>query len=139
MVAAVEGEDGLPAERLSATMRAAVALQEAFLVAVVLALGVTLASTGPAVGLLALALVSPIVVLGLVFVRYCRMGRAWSFAGAAVLGAVGVLLRLVVSTQPSLEVGGGLPPWVTVVYVGLGSTVALASYEAALELRPRRG
>jgi thiol-disulfide isomerase/thioredoxin len=39
------------------------------------------------------------------------------------------------STQPSLEVGGGLPIGVTELYIVLGALLALKSYESMLELR----
>ena len=92
--------------RLSTNMRSAIALLQVFAVAIVLALTVTIASVTPAVNLLATALVSPIVILTLVFIRYCKRRMAWSYAGASMLGALGVVLRLVVSTQPGLDVGG---------------------------------
>lgn len=119
----------------SVNMRVAVALLEVFIVAVLSALAVTVSTLSPAVALLALTSVTPIVVLSLVFIYYCRKQKAWSFAGAAVLGAVGVTLRVVISTQPSLEVGGGLPVGVTVLYIVLGVLVSLKSYESFLELR----
>jgi len=84
---------------------------------------------------LATGLVTPIIIISLVLVRYCRRGKVWSFAGASVLGAIGVALRLVVSTQPNLEVGGGLPLGVTAAYVALGTLVALLNFESVLELR----
>lgn len=121
----------------SVNMRAAVALLEVFVVAVLLALAVTVSTVSPAVALLALVSVTPVVALSLVFLHYCRKQKAWSFAGAAVLGAVGVTLRVVVSTRPGLEVGGGLPVGVTVLYIVLGVLVSLKSYESFLELRAR--
>ena len=51
------------------------------------------------------------------------------------MGAVGVILRVIVSTQPGLEVGGGLPVGVTALYIMLGALVSLKNYEAMLELR----
>lgn len=120
-------------------MRSATALLEVFLVAVVVALAITLASASPAAKVVALAAVTPIVVLCLVFIRYCRRGMAWSFAGASVLGAVGVVLRLVVSTQPKLEVGGGLPLPVSAAYVCLGVAVSVSSSLSYLQLRRRAG
>jgi hypothetical protein len=79
--------------------------------------------------------VSPIVVLSLVFVYYSRRKKFWGFAGASALGAVGIVFRVIVSTRPDLEVGGGLPVGVTVLYIVLGALVSLKNYEAALELR----
>ena len=40
---------------------------------------------------------------------------------------------MVVSTQPQLEGGGGLPIGVTVVYIVLGALVALVNFEAYLD------
>jgi hypothetical protein len=116
-------------------MRVAVALLIVFLIAVVAALIVTVLSVSVAVGVFALAAVSPILVLTVVFIFFCRRGRAWSFAGGAVLGVVGVGFRVVISGQPSLEVGGGLPVGVTVVYIVLGAMVALVNFEAYLDLK----
>ncbi len=45
------------------------------------------------------------------------------------------MLRVVISTQPNLEVGGGLPVGITVLYIVLGALVALKNYEAVLELK----
>ena len=51
------------------------------------------------------------------------------------MGAVGVGFRVVVSAQPGLEVGGGLPVGVTVFYVVLGALVALVNFMAYLDLK----
>jgi hypothetical protein len=40
-----------------------------------------------------------------------------------------------VSTQPNLEVAGGLPAGVTVLYIVLGALVSMKNYEAMLELK----
>lgn len=95
----------------------------AFLVAVLAALGVTLVSVAPSVEMIAGLVVFPIVAVTLLLLYFERAERRWSFAGAAVLGFVGVTLRLVVNSMPSLEVGRGLPVWVTLLYVGLGGVV----------------
>jgi hypothetical protein len=63
-----------------------------------------------------------------------RKRKVWSFAGASILGAIGVILRVIVSTQPNLEIGGGLPVGITVLYIVLGALVSLKNYEAMLEL-----
>ena len=120
---------------LTNKMRASIGLLEVFIVAIVLALAITIVNVSPGVQLLAIASVTPIVVLSLIFLYYCRKRRIWSFAGASILGAIGVALRVVVSTQPNLEVGGGLPLEVTVFYIILGALVALANYVSFLELR----
>jgi len=120
---------------LTNKMRASIGLLEVFIVAIVLALAITIVNVSPGVQLLAIASVTPIIVLSLIFLYYCRKRRIWSFAGASILGAIGVALRVVVSTQPNLEVGGGLPLEVTVFYIILGALVALANYVSFLELR----
>jgi hypothetical protein len=120
---------------LSVNMRTATGLLEVFIVAIILAFIVTVVSGSTQVRLLAVAVVTPQIALSFVFVYYCRKRKAWGYAGACILGALGVALRVVVSTQPSLEVGGGLPVGVTVLYIVLGALVALKNYEAVLELR----
>jgi len=126
---------------LSLVMRSALALQLAFLLAVVAALGVTLTGTPVDVGFVAVVLVTPIIVLTVVCLVLGWHRRFGGFAGAAALGAVGVGLRLAISTQPGLEVGGGLPVGVTVLYVVLGSMVSVTSFLSAVQLRrpPRPG
>lgn len=118
-------------------MRAGISLLEIFVVAIILAFMVTVASGTLEMQVLAVALVTPIAVISVALIHHCKMGKVWSFAGAAILGVLGVMLRVVVSTQPSLEVGGGLPTGVTVLYIVLGSLVALKSYESVLELKER--
>ncbi|MGD0587356.1 MAG: hypothetical protein ABSA63_00960 [Thermoplasmata archaeon] len=117
------------------SQRTAMVLLALFIVAVIAALAVTLYSAAAPVGLLATAAVAPIIVLTLLFLYFERRRRPWSFAGAAALGILGVTLRLIVNTQPQLEVGGGLPLWVTVTYVTLGTLVVVTSLWAFLSLR----
>jgi len=117
------------------TERTAIALLAVFLVAVVAALAITVSSVTPSVRLLAVAVVTPIIVLTLLLLSFELRGRSWSYAGAAVLGALGVGLRLVISTQPQLEVGGGLPLYVTVAYVALGVLVVATSLGAFRSVR----
>ena len=69
------------------------------------------------VQLLAITLISPLIILNIIFIYYCRKRKVWSYAGASILGALGVILRVIVSTQPNLEVGGGLPVGITVLYI----------------------
>jgi hypothetical protein len=116
-------------------MRAAIGLLEVFLAAIIAALGITIASVPLGVQVLATFLISPVIILTAVFIHYCRKRKTWSFVGASVLGAIGVLLRVAISTQPNLEVGGGLPVGVTVLYIVLGAMVSLKNYESFLELR----
>jgi hypothetical protein len=122
----------------SLIMKAATLLLGSFVVAIVLAFAVTVAAGTYQMQAIAAGVIVPVIALSLAFVRYCRMGRWWSYAGASALGAFGVALRLIVSTQPSLEVGGGLPLGVDLLYVALGCLVALTNYEAALDLRAAR-
>jgi len=123
------------AEPLSVNMKTAVALLELFVFAIILALVVTMASVSAEVQALAVASVTPIIILSIVFIHYCRKRKTWSYAGASILGAVGIILRVAISTEPSLEVGGGLPVGVTALYIVLGALVSLKNYESVLELR----
>ena len=123
------------AKSLSTNMKTAISLLEVFVVAIILALLVTITNVNPQVQLLATILVSPIIILSIIFIYYCRKRKIWSFAGASILGAIGVLLRVIISTKPSFEVGGGLPVGITVLYIVIGALVSLKNYEAVLELR----
>ena len=125
-------------EKLTVNMRTAIALLEIFVVAIVLAFLVTLSAGTFEMQAISVSLIIPIIILSLVLVYYCRKGKAWSFVGASIIGVVGVGLRVVVSSQPNLEVGGGLPVGVTVLYIVLGTLVALKSYESVLESRAVR-
>ena len=116
-------------------MKAATALFGVFIVAIVLAFTVTVSTGTLEMQGIAVGLVIPIIILSLVFIRFSIKGKAWSFAGASVLGVFGVAIRLVVSTQPNLEVGGGLPAWVSALYIILGVSVALLNLACVLELR----
>ncbi len=116
-------------------MRTAIGLLELFLAMIALAFLATFTTGTTEMRLLSLAIISPIAVLSIVFIYYCRRKKVWSYAGASVLGALGVILRVAVSTQPSLEVGGGLPAGATALYIVLGTLVALKRYESMLELR----
>lgn len=121
-------------DQSSVNMKTAIGLLEVFIVAIVVALAVTISSVSLNVQLVALASVTPILILAFVFLYYCRKRKAWSFAGAGILGAIGVALRVIISTEPTLEVGGGLPVGVTVLYIVLGVLLSLKSYESFLEL-----
>jgi len=116
-------------------MRTSIVLLEVFLVAIILALIVTVINSVFEVQLLAITLISPLIILNIVFIYFCRKRKVWSYAGASILGAIGVILRVIVSTQPNLEIGGGLPIGITVLYIVLGALVSLKNYEAMLELR----
>jgi hypothetical protein len=116
-------------------IRASVLLFEALLVAIVLALVVTVISVPSSVKVLAAAIVVPILTLGILILVYCKRRRAWSFAGASILGAVGIVLRVAVSTQPKLEVGGGLPYAVSAAYIALGALTSVANLWSFIALR----
>lgn len=116
-------------------MKTAISLLYIFIVAIVTALIITLISVPSGVKLLAIVFVTPFVVLSLIFVHFCRLKKAWSFAGASILGAAGAILRAIVNTRPNLEVAGGLPIGVTVLYIMIGTLLSLKSYESLLELR----
>ena len=122
-------------EPLSINMKTSIVLLEVFLVAIILALIVTVMNSVFNVQILAVTLISPIIILTIVFIYYCRKRKVWSYAGASILGVIGVILRVTISTQPNLEVGGGLPLGITVLYIVLGALVALKNYESFLELR----
>jgi hypothetical protein len=120
---------------LTTNMRAYISLLEVFLVAIIVALITTVESVSRPVQVLAAVVVSPIIILSIVFIYFCGKRKIWSFVGSSILGALGVIIRVLVSTKPSLEVGGGLPIGVTILYIVLGSMVSLKSYEAVLDLR----
>ncbi len=115
-------------------MKTSIVLLELFLVAILLALIVTVMNSVFEVQLLAITLISPLIILNIIFIYYCRKRKRWSYAGASILGAIGVMLRVIISTQPNLEIGGGLPVGITVLYIVLGALVSLKNYEAMLEL-----
>ena len=116
--------------------KAAIAAWRSYLVAVIAALAVTLDSVASSVGQLAAAVVSPIIAVTLFLLYFDRRRRGWSFAGAAALGILEIILRLIVNAAPQLEVGGGLPLWVTATYVTLGILLVATSLRAFLSLRP---
>lgn len=116
-------------------MKTAVGLLEIFVIAIVLAFLATVTTGTVVMQVLAAALITPIIIIALIFIYYCRRKKIWSYAGASILGALGVILRVIVSTQPNLEVVGGLPVGVTVLYIVIGSLVSLKSYESMLELK----
>ena len=122
-------------EPLTVNMKTAIGLLEVFVVAIVLALAVTLVNVSAEAKAIAVGVVSPIILLSIIFIYYCSKRKVWSYAGASILGAIGIILRVVVSTKPSLEVGGGLPVGVTALYIVLGALVSLKNYESVLELR----
>jgi len=126
-----------PSEHLSARMRTAVLLLCLFLIAVVAALAITIIETSAGVRVLASVVVLPVVALTAVCLYFSLRRNIWGFAGAAVLGGVGLGLRLAISTRPSLEVGGGLPVWVSAIYIILGALVAIWNVASVLELRGR--
>jgi hypothetical protein len=107
--------------------RIATILLVLFLVAILLALEITLYSVSNGARVVALAAVTPIVALTLLFLYLERSRRRWSFIGAGILGVLGIALRLIISTQTALEVGGGLPLWVTATYLTLGLLVIVSS------------
>ena len=121
---------------LSINMRTAVGLLEIFAVAISTAFSVTVATGTTEMRSCCHGSSSPQSPSSTwSFIYYCRRRKAWSYAGASVLGALGIILRVVVSTQPSLEVGGGLPVGVTVLYIVLGALFRLRATSLCLELR----
>jgi hypothetical protein len=112
---------------IGSRQRIAIVLLVLFLFAILLALTITLLSVSLSVRLLALSATGPIVALAVVFLYFAIKRRPWSHLGAAALGAFGVALRIVISTQPQLEVGGGLPRSVDLSYLALGTLVLLTN------------
>ncbi len=106
-----------------------------FLIAVVLALGVTLGSVPPSAQLVAGSVVMPVVAITLVLLVFEHRARPWAFLAASALGLLGVAIRLLVSTEPALEVGGGLPLAIEVAYVAHGLAVTGTSSWAYLSER----
>jgi hypothetical protein len=114
-------------------MRTAITLLEVLLVAIIIALIVTILNTAQ-VQLLAISVVTPQIILIIIFIYYCRKKKVWSYGGATILAILGITLRVIVSIQPNLEVGGGLPVAISTLYIVLGALVALKNYEAMIEL-----
>ncbi len=106
-----------------------------FLLAVVLALGVTVWSAPAPAKLVAGLVVVPVVAVTLFLLYLEHRARPLAYLGASVLGVFGVATRIVVSTQPVLEVGGGLPFAVDVAYIALGLAVGGASLWAYVSSR----
>jgi hypothetical protein len=129
----------ISARRLAHAPRVAFVLLVVFLVAVLGALGVTLSSVAPDVALTAAVAVVPIVALTVVVLYFEHRGRSWSYGGAAALGAVGVVLRLVLNAHPQLEVGGGLPIEITALYLAIGLSLIGASLWALVSVRRDSG
>jgi FtsH-binding integral membrane protein len=119
--------------KLSTNMRTAITLLEVLLVAIIIALIVTILNTAQ-VQLLAISVVTPQIILIIIFIYYCRKKKVWSYGGATILAILGITLRVIVSIQPNLEVGGGLPVAISTLYIVLGALVALKNYEAMIEL-----
>jgi uncharacterized integral membrane protein len=69
-------------------MMAAIVLLVVFLAAVILALALTIATGSAEMRLLAAVFITPIIVLGMIFVYYSRKLKAWAYGGAAILGMV---------------------------------------------------
>jgi FtsH-binding integral membrane protein len=122
-------------ESLSVNMKTAISLLVVFIVAIIFALLTVIINGTAEMRLIALAFVTPQIIVTLIFIYYCRKRKVWSYAGASILGALGVILRVIVSTQPNLELGGGLPVGITALYIVLGALVTLKNYEAMLELK----
>ncbi len=123
------------ARELRTNMKTTIVLLEVFIVAILTAFAITFTTGTSEIRLLALGFVVPIASLGIIFIHYCRKMIRGSYAGSAILVVVGILLRVAVSSQPNLEVCGGLPIGVTTLYIALGALLSLKSYESFLELR----
>ena len=75
-------------ETLSVNMRTAIGLLELFVVAVILAFVVTFTTGTPDMQILSAVAITPIIILSLIFIRYCRRRKVWSYAGATILGVL---------------------------------------------------
>ena len=125
----------LDSKPLSVSMKTAAALLVVFTIAIILAFAVTIITGTPEIRLITLTFVTPLTILNLVFIYYCKRRRLWSYVGAAIIAAIGIILRVAISTMPSLEVGGGLPSGVTALYIVIAALVVLKCYESIIELR----
>lgn len=122
--------------KLNTNMKTAITLLEILLAAIVLAVVITIIYGTTEVRIIATVFAAPQIILYLIFIYYCKMGKFWSYAGALILSLIGIILRVSVSTQPNLEVGaGGLPVDVQVIYLVLGALVALKTYEAMTDIK----
>ncbi len=68
-------------ENLSINMRTSIVLLEIFLVAIILALIVTVMESVYETQLLAITLISPIIILNIVFIYYCRRRKFGAMLG----------------------------------------------------------
>jgi len=85
-------------EPISINMRTAIGLQKIFVITIILAFIATLTTGTAEMRLISVALITPFIILSLAFIYYCRKRKVWGYAGASILGAVGVVLRVIVST-----------------------------------------
>lgn len=120
---------------LSVSMKTVAALLVVLTIAIILAFAVTIITGTAEIRLIALTFVTPLTILNLVFIYYCKRRRIWSYVGAAIIAATGIILRVAISTMPSLEVGGGLPSGITALYIVIAALVVLKCYESIIELR----
>ena len=67
-------------------------------ITIILAFIATLTTGTAEMRLISVALITPFIILSLAFIYYCRKRKVWGYAGASILGAVGVVLRVIVST-----------------------------------------
>lgn len=116
-------------------MKTVVALLVVFTIAIILAFAVTIINGTTQIRLIALTFVTPLTMLNLVFIYYCRRRLLWSYVGAATVATIGIILRVAISTMPSLEVSGGLSSSVTDLYIVIAALVVLKCYESIIELK----
>ena len=127
-----------PSDPPNHAVQLALALLVLFMLSVAAALAVALLSRPPPVGLLATAVVAPILVLVVVSIHRGRLRRVRGFVIGGDLGAVGVGLWLAIRGQPNLEVGGDIPDWISAVSIIPGILVSFTSLDSILELRAPR-
>ncbi len=116
-------------------MKVLIRLLEVFVIAIIIAFIITFMSGTIEIRLISSLAVIPQIVLTFVFIYYCKKKKFWSYVGSFLLGSIGLILRVIISMQPTLEVGGGLPVSVSTLYIVLATLVILKSYESLLELR----
>ena len=77
-----------------------------------------------------------LIVPNIIFIFFCRRRKAWSYAGALVLGVIAILLQVMITVQEGPNpLAGGPPVGVSALYITLPALICPKSYESILELR----
>jgi len=80
---------------------------------------------------LAAVVLTPAIILNVLFIIYGIRGNLWSYAGAMAVGIALVLIQVAISFEPD----GGPPTGIEALYIVPPELVSLKSYESILELR----